>query len=234
MRTLVPLLVTAALAAPAALAAGDSTDTPLTSLPYTPGLDVAAMDRSADACVDFYQYTCGGWMKENPIPADQSSWDVYRKLAQDNQRFLWGILGEAAKDTKGRDATQQKIGDYFAACMDEGAVEKRGIEPLQPYLDRVDAMKSKADLAAVLAQLHLATGDGGPLFGFGSGQDFSDATRVIAFASAGGLGLPDRDYYVKDDVRARRRCARNTWRTWRACSGCWATARTACRPRRTP
>src|SRR6185312_5142254 len=92
MRTLIPLLVTAALAAPAALAAGDSADTPLTSLPYTPGLDVSAMDRGADACVDFYQYACGGWMKANPIPPDQSQWDVYRKLAQDNQRFLWGIL----------------------------------------------------------------------------------------------------------------------------------------------
>jgi endothelin-converting enzyme/putative endopeptidase len=200
MRTLLPLLVTAALAAPALAA---DADTPLTTLPYTPGLDVAAMDRSADACTDFYQYSCGGWIKENPIPPDQSQWDVYRKLAQDNQRFLWGILGEAAKATRGRDATQQKIGDYFAACMDEAAVEERSIGPLQPYLDRVDAMKSKAELAAVLAQLHLATGDGGLLFGFGSGQDFSDATRVIAFASAGGLGLPDRDYYVKDDARSK-------------------------------
>jgi putative endopeptidase len=203
MRTLIPLLVTAALAAPAALAAGDSADTPLTSLPYTPGLDVSAMDRGADACVDFYQYACGGWMKANPIPPDQSQWDVYRKLAQDNQRFLWGILAGLAKDTKGRDATQQKIGDYFAACMDESAVEKRGIEPLQAYLDRVDGMKSKDELAVVLAQLHLATGDSGLLFGMGSGQDFADATRVIAFASAGGLGLPDRDYYLKDDARSK-------------------------------
>jgi endothelin-converting enzyme/putative endopeptidase len=203
MRTLFPLLVTAALAAPAALAAGDTADTPLTTLPYTPGLDVAAMDRTADACVDFYQYTCGGWMKANPIPPDQSQWDVYRKLAQDNQRFLWGILADLAKETKGRDATQQKIGDFFAACMDEAAVEKQGIEPLKPYLNRVDAMQSKADLAWVLARLHVATGDAGLLFGFGSGQDFSDATRVIAFASAGGLGLPDRDYYVKDDARSK-------------------------------
>ena len=203
MRTLIPMLVTAALAAPVALAADPATDTPLQSLPYTPGLDVAAMDRSADACVDFYQYTCGGWMKANPIPADQSQWDVYRKLAQDNQRFLWGILADLAGRTQGRDATQQKIGDYFAACMDEAAVEKRGLAPLKAYLDRVDAMTSKAGLAAVLARLHLATGDGGLLFGFGSGQDFADATHVIAFASAGGLGLPDRDYYVKDDARSK-------------------------------
>ena len=202
MRSPLPLLLCALLAVPAVRAAGDA-DTPLTTLPYTPGLDVAAMDRSADACVDFYQYTCGGWMKANPIPPDQSQWDVYRKLAQDNQRYLWGILADLAKATKGRDATQQKIGDYFASCMDEAAVEKRGIEPLKPYLDRVDAMQSKADLAWVLARLHIATGDPGLLFAFGSGQDYSDATRVIAFAAAGGLGLPDRDYYVKDDARSK-------------------------------
>jgi endothelin-converting enzyme/putative endopeptidase len=203
MRILIPLLCTAALAAPAALAAGDTADTPLASLPYTPGLDVTAMDRTADPCVDFYRFSCGGWIKSNPIPPDQSSWDVYRKLAQDNQRFLWGILADLAKEGKGRNATQQKIGDYFAACMDEATVEKRGLEPLKPYLDRVEAMQSKADLGWVLARLHIATGDPGLLFGFGSGQDFSDATRVIAFASAGGLGLPDRDYYVKDDARSK-------------------------------
>jgi endothelin-converting enzyme/putative endopeptidase len=185
-----------------ALAAGP--DEPLASLPYTPGLDVSAMDRSADACTDFYQYACGGWMKANPIPADQSTWDVYGKLAQDNRRFLWGILADLAQKTRGRDATQQKIGDYFASCMDESAVESRGVEPLRPYLERIEAMASKRDLAATLASLHLATGDDGFFFSFGSGQDFSDATRVIAFAAEGGLGLPDRDYYLKDDARSKQ------------------------------
>src|SRR5580698_9207427 len=91
-------------------------DRPIPSLPYTPGLNTEFMDTSADPCVDFYQYSCGGWMKKNPIPADQPGWAVYSKLAQDNQRFLWGILSELGGKDQGRNANQQKIGDYFAAC----------------------------------------------------------------------------------------------------------------------
>ncbi len=179
-------------------------ETPLARLPYTPGLDPAAMDRSADPCVDFYQYACGGWMRDNPIPADQASWDVYRKLAQDNQRYLWGILDSLAKPARGRDATQRKIGDYFAACMDESAVELRGSAPLEPWLERIAALGDTARLPALLADLHLATGDDGLLFGFGSDQDYANSAQVIAFATAGGLGLPDRDYYTKDDERSRK------------------------------
>ncbi len=161
------------------------------------------MDKSADPCVDFYQYTCGGWMKGNPIPSDQPRWDVYRKLGQDNQRYLWGILEKLAKETKGRNATQAKIGDYFAACMDEAAVEKLGAAPLKPYLDRIEALKSRKELPALLGSLHLATADDGLFFGFGSDQDYSNSTQVIAFASSGGLGLPDRDYYLKDDDKSK-------------------------------
>jgi len=190
--------VLGARAAPAA-----EPDAPLTKLPYTPGLDVAAMDRTADPCVDFYQFSCGGWMKNNPIPADQASWDVYGKLAQENQRFLWGILDELAKKKQGRTPSQQKIGDYFAACMDEEAVEKLGARPLKAYFDVIDGMKSKADLAAALARLHLATGDSGLAFGFGSNQDFADSSAVIAFAAHGGQGLPDRDYYLKEDAKQK-------------------------------
>ena len=104
-------------------------DAPITALPYTPSLDPDFMDRSADPCVDFYQYSCGGWMKINPIPSDQANWGVYGKLAQDNQRFLWGILDDLSKTTARRNPNQQKIGDYFAACMDESAVEKLGAAP---------------------------------------------------------------------------------------------------------
>jgi endothelin-converting enzyme/putative endopeptidase len=185
-----------------------STEAPLTSLPYTPGLDVSAMDRSADPCVDFYRFACGGWMKSNPIPPDESRWSVYGKLAWENQRFLWGILDGLAKSTAGRSAAQQKIGDYFAACMDEAAVEKSGVRPLKPALDRIFRMKSKRDLPAVLARLQLATASGGLFFGFDSNQDYADATQVIAFAGPGGLGLPDRDFYTKDDDKSKELRAR--------------------------
>lgn len=191
----------AALSLGAAVA--QSPDQPLTSFPYTPGLDVGAMDKTADPCVDFYQYTCGGWRKDNPIPPDQPRWDVYSKLNRDNQLYLWGILQELANKKSGRNPNQQKIGDYFAACMDEAAIEKLGAKPLQPYLTRIEAMKSTRDLAQLLAQLHLATAGSGLFFGFGSNQDFADSSSVIAFATGGGLGLPDRDYYIKDDDKSK-------------------------------
>jgi putative endopeptidase len=171
---------------------------PIVSLPYTPGLDLQSMDKSANPCADFYQYTCGGWIKHNPIPADQAAWSVYGKLTQDNQRFLWGILDELAKQKTGRTAPQQKIGDYFAACMDEGAVEKAGLTPVKPYLEQIAALKAKTELPALLADFHLRDLDDA-YFNFGSNQDFGDSSQVIAFASAGGLGLPDRDYYTKTD-----------------------------------
>jgi endothelin-converting enzyme/putative endopeptidase len=180
-----------------------ATGAPAAEFPYTPGLDTSSMDRSADPCVDFYQYACGGWMKNNPIPADQARWSVYSKLAQDNQRFLWGILEDLSRRQEGRNATQQKIGDYFGACMDEKTIEARGAEPLKPYFEQIAALKSSKDLPRVLARLHLALADQGLFFGFGSSQDFGDSTRVIAFASAGGLGLPDRDSYLKTDAKSK-------------------------------
>ena len=178
-------------------------DKPLTEFPYTPGLDTSALDTTANPCEDFYQYTCGGWIKNNPIPADQARWSVYGKLYQDNQRFLWGILETLSHKENGNTANQQKIGDYFAACMDEAAVETRGATPMQPVLDEIAAMRSKADLPAVLAKLHLSIADNGLYFGFGSDQDFSNSSNVIAFATGGGLSLPDRDYYTKLDTKSK-------------------------------
>ena len=176
--------------------------TPLGALPYTPGLDLHAMDTSADACVDFYQYSCGGWIRNDPIPADQAGWSVYGKLQTDNQRFLWGILDSLADRSRPRSASQRLIGDYFAACMDDALVEKRGAAPLRRYLALVERMHSKRDLPAVLSELQLASGSGGMFFDFSADQDFADATQVIAFAAAGGLGLPDRDYYTRDDAKS--------------------------------
>ena len=183
-------------------AASAQTEKPLTSFPYTPGLDVTSMDKTADPCVDFYQYSCGGWMKNNPIPSDQAHWSVYGKLHQDNQQFLWGILDQLSKQTNGRNANQQKIGDYFGACMDEAAINKLGAKPLQPYFEQIAAMRSTKDLPAVLASLHASLQSGGLFFGFGSNQDFENSQNVIAFAEAGGLGLPDRDYYTNTDEKS--------------------------------
>src|SRR3954467_9344225 len=152
---------------------------PLTTFPYTPGLDVASMDKTADPCVDFYQYACGGWMKNNPVPADQARWSVYSKLTQDNQRYLWGILDGLATKREGRNVAQQKIGDYFGACMDEKAIEQRGAAPLAPYLAQIAAMHTMRDLPGVLGRLHLDFGDNAFLFGFDANQDFKDSSRVI-------------------------------------------------------
>jgi putative endopeptidase len=196
-------LVSLSLAGNPATAQTPPADKPATSFPYTPGLDVNAMDKTADPCVDFYQYTCGGWLKNNAIPADQPRWSVYGKLTQDNQRYLWGILEELAAKTQGRNARQQKVGDYFAACMDESAVEKLGAKPLAPMLGLINAMKSKRELPALLARLQLNTADSGFFFGFGSNQDFADSNKVIAFATSGGLSLPDRDYYLKPEDKSK-------------------------------
>ena len=189
-------------AAPAPASPPAAAQSPLQNLPYTPSLDVTAMDRSANACADFYQYSCGGWLARNPIPADQASWSVYGKLYEDNQRFLWGILDSLARNSAGRSANQQKIGDYFASCMDETAIEQRGRTPLAPTLAAIDAMTSARELPALLARLQLDNGGDEFLFGLTSAQDFADSKAVIAFANAGGLGMPDRDYYTDSDKRA--------------------------------
>ncbi len=192
---------------------------PLQALPYTPSLDVNAMDRTADPCADFYQYVCGGWMKANPIPADEASWSVYGKLADENQQFLWGILEDAAQPSvpgapasaalagvDSRTPVQQKIGDYYAACMDTATVEKAGTTPIEPELTEIAALQSVRDLPPLLARLHLRTRSfhgGSMMFFFTSDQDYGNANNVIAWAYAGGLGLPDRDYYTKTDPRSQ-------------------------------
>ncbi len=183
-------------------------DRPLNALPYTPSLELSFLNRGVDPCTDFYKYACGNWNHLNPIPADQARWNVYAKLTDENQRFLWGILEEAAKPREGRSASEQKIGDYFAACMDEAAVEKAGVAPLQERLDRIAGLKRLADLPALVAQFHLELGNDNAVFQFGSSQDFANSDQVIAFALAGGLGMPDRDYYLKTDAKSQETRAR--------------------------
>ncbi len=177
-------------------------DRPLASLPYTPSLEPKFIDRAVDPCVDFFRFSCGKWNQLNPMPPDQSGWSVYQKLAQENQQFLWGVLEQAAKGGAARPANEQKIGDFFGACMAEAAVERAGAAPLKADLDAIAALTDLKDLPAALGRLHLRSARSNALFGFGSSQDFADSEREIAFASAGGLGLPDRDYYTKDDPKS--------------------------------
>jgi putative endopeptidase len=192
----------AALVAAAVVVTVQAQERPYETLPYTPSLDVRSMDRTVDPCEDLYTFSCGGWQKNNPIPPDQTQWSVYGKLYVENQRFLWGILENAAKPEANRSPTRQRIGDYFAACMNTEAIDRAGLAPLRADLARIDALKDKKQLGALVGDLHARTFGGGLFFGVGVEQDARDATRVISAIYAGGLGLPDRDYYVKDDKKS--------------------------------
>ena len=158
------------------------------------------MDPSANPCIDFYQYACGGWIANHPIPADETRWGTFDELAERNRAILRGILEKASALDAGRSLVDQKIGDFYASCMDEAAIDKLGATPLKPDLDRIDALSSKAGIVNVLVPLHLIGVNA--LFGFSSGADFKNSMLVIAQADQGGLGLPDRDYYFKDDAKS--------------------------------
>ena len=165
--------------------------------PPPSGFDLSALDRTAKPCDDFYQYACGTWMKKNPIPADQSRWGRFGELADRNKGILRELLESAVADPG--DASDHRIGNLYGACMDEDKAERAGAEPVKPLLDQVAALDSAAGLAPLLARLHRAGVDAG--FGYGSEIDAKDADSVIAAVDQGGLGLPDRDYYLKDDAK---------------------------------
>lgn len=158
------------------------------------------MNTGIDPCANFYHYACGTWMKSNPIPADQSSWGRFDELAERNRQILRGILEKASAPDPKRDGNTQKIGDFYASCMDEQTINKKGLEPIQPALDRIAAITSKTGIRDILPSLHR---DGvNAFFNFDSGADFKNAEMNIAQAAQAGLGLPDRDYYLKDDERS--------------------------------
>jgi len=164
-----------------------------------PAFSAEAIDNTVDPCVDFYQYACGNWLKRAEIPADQTSWASFVEIRERNAATMRQILQKAATESAGRDAITQKIGDYYGSCMDEKMVEAKGLNPLQPELDRITGAKDKAALIEAIARVHLIGPN--PLFNFYSSPDLHSANDVIAYIDQGGLSLPDRDYYLKDDPK---------------------------------
>ncbi len=164
-----------------------------------PSFDQSAMDKTADPCVDFYQYACGTWTRNNPIPADKSRWGRFNQLDERNLYVLREIL-EETQTVKQPSAIQQKVGDYYASCMDETVIEKRGIAPLAPMMSQIAAVKTKEE---VIRQVGVMQRDGvGAVFSFGQMPDMHDSRETIANLDQGGLTLPDRDYYIKDDAKS--------------------------------
>jgi putative endopeptidase len=166
-------------------------------------IDPVNMNPAVKACDNFYQYANGGWIAANPVPADKSRWGAFEQLADHNRDVLKSILDEvSARHDWPAGSIEQKVADFYASGMDSAAIEKAGTAPLQDSFAKVDAVKSAKDLAVVLGQLR-AGGAGAAAFNFGVAQDPKESTRYIGSLSQGGLGLPDRDYYLKEDAKSK-------------------------------
>ena len=163
----------------------------------TASVDLAALDRRADPCDDFYQFACGGWMAAHPVPADRSSWSRFDELQERNDETLRRILEAAAANPT---ADTRQIGDYYSSCMDEQGIDAAGITPLRAGLDAIASLPDVTALPSLLAKLHPIGVNA--FFRFGSAPDFQDADVELAVVVPGGLGLPDRDYYFREDQRS--------------------------------
>src|SRR5437667_8568793 len=164
--------------------------------------DIAGMDTKTAACADFYQYANGGWLAANPIPAAYPAWGVANVLNEHNRDMLREILEAAAKNVGSHKSNnEQKIGDYYATCMDEAKIEAAGLKPIQAELDRIARVNNQGTLQDEIGHLHSMGLNAG--FFSGSTQDAKNAAEVIAGIFQGGLGLPDRDYYTKTDEKSK-------------------------------
>ena len=166
----------------------------------SPGFDVKTLDKAVDPCVDFYQYACGNWIAQNPIPADQSLWGRFNEVEERNRKTLYNILEQASTNNPKRDTVTREIGDFFASCMDTATIDKRGVAPIKADLDRIAALKTKQEIQGELINLHRMGARA--LFRFDSSQDMKNSQQMIGELDQGGLGLPDRDYYTKEDPKS--------------------------------
>ncbi len=196
------LIWIAGLAAGCVFAQGNvARNAPGNTPPAIRGLDLGAIDRAANPCDNFYQYACGTWLKNNPIPADQASWGRFSELAERNREILHQILEKASSNPgANNDPDYRKIGDYYASCMNVDAINAKGLAPIQPELDRIRALASAQDLADVVAHLHRIGTN--VLFNFSSGPDFKDSSIELGQMDQGGLGLPEKDYYFRTDAKS--------------------------------
>jgi endothelin-converting enzyme/putative endopeptidase len=186
-------------------------------IPKLEHFDPNLVDKSLDPCNDFYKYACNKWLTANPIPPDQVYWSTGSGLQLWNENLLRETLEAASKNDQSRTAGQQRIGDYWTACMDEGGIEAAGLKPLQPELGRIAALKSKKEITLEIARLHhMYPGawqqddnqTNSPFFGFTGQPDYDDASKVVAQIDQGGLSLPNRDYYLKTDDKSKELLAK--------------------------
>jgi len=166
------------------------------------GFSLANLDHSCKPCDDFYQFAMGGWMKSNPIPPQYSTWGTFTQLNDNNLVALRGILETASKSSAPAGSNEQKIGDFYASCMDTAAIEAAGLKPIAADLSAIDAISDRQALDGVIVLLQRQ--GAGVLFRLYSGQDYKDSSKVIAQATQGGLGMPDRDYYLRDDDKSKQ------------------------------